>query len=410
MSDRLDKLVREARSELGAREAQSVDWDSVDAALFDRIAKERRADPRSHSSFRPRTWHFAVVAVAAAAIVAVALGRQRGPISVPGTRAGQDESAGAIVGMDREGEGDGVVLVNGAPASRGVVVRLGDVIEPRGVSVTLERPGKLTMILEHESRARFHVEHSSADAPPTGGTLVLTLEQGAVEARVVPVASGQAFAVDIEDSRVAVHGTHFRVARTGERVAVDLSEGVVSIGQLLKGGPMPAKLVTAPAHAEFVTTNVSGTLTVTDEPSALRAPVAIRSVAPIAATAKPQAPRTKAETPSTRAASGEAGADRPEMRTGQAVPPAAAPRSDADVEVDLANAVRACMAERPHAENVIVVVRTVLLLDLSTDGSVRSARFEPPVALDVNECATKSIYKTHFAHGGTAAIPIDFTN
>ncbi len=408
MSDRLDKLVREARSELGAREAQNINWDSVDAALFDRIRKERRAERLSSSSFRPRAWHFAALAVAGAAIVAVALGRRRGPISVPGTIAGQDESAGAIVGMDREGEG--VVLVNGAPAMRGAVVRPGDVIEPRDVSVTLERAGKLTMILEHESRARFHVEHSSADAPPTGGTLVLTLEQGAVEARVVPVATGQAFAVDIEDSRVAVHGTHFRVARTGERVAVDLSEGVVSIGQLLKGGALPATLVAAPAHADFVTTNVPGTLTVTHEPSALRTPVAIRSAVSIAATARPQAPRTRTETPSTRAASGEAGADRPEMHTGQAAPPAAAPRSDADVEVDLANAVRACMAERPHAENVIVVVRTVLLLDLSTDGSVRSARFEPPVARDVNECATKSIYKTHFAHDGTAAIPIDFTN
>ncbi|HEV3193726.1 MAG TPA: FecR domain-containing protein [Polyangiaceae bacterium] len=409
MSDRLDKLVREARNELGAREAHDVDWDSVDAALFDRIAKERRAERLSSSSFRLRAWHFAAVAFAGAAIVAVALGRQQGPTPVAGTRAGQDESAGAIIAVDREGDGEGFVLVNGAPASRGAVVRLGDVIEPRGVSVTVERPGKLTIILEHESRAKFHVEHSSAEAPPAGGMLVLTLERGAVEARVVPVVSGQAFAVDVEDSRVAVHGTHFRVARTMGRVAVDLSEGVVSIGQL-GGGSMPATLVTAPAHAEFVTNNVPATLTVTHEPSALRAPVAIPSAAPIAAAPRPQAQRARTEAPPNRAASGEAGADRPEMHTDPAVPSPAAPRSDADVEVDLANAVRACMAERPHAENVTVIVRTVLVLDLSADGSVRGARFEPPVALDVNECATKSIYKTHLAHGGTAAIPIDFTN
>src|SRR5260370_27569477 len=73
MSDRLDKLVREARSELGAREAQNINWDSVDAALFDRIRKERRAERLSSSSFRPRAWHFAALAVAGAAIVAVAL-------------------------------------------------------------------------------------------------------------------------------------------------------------------------------------------------------------------------------------------------------------------------------------------------------------------------------------------------
>jgi hypothetical protein len=349
------------------------------------------------------------VAFAGAAIVAVALGRPHRPIQVPGTRAGQDESAGEIVAVDREGEGDGLVLINGAPASRGAVVRLGDVIEPRGVSVTLERPGKLTMILDHESRARFHVEHSSADAP-AGGTLVLTLDRGAVEARVVPVASGQAFAVDVEDSRVAVHGTHFRVARTAERVAVDLREGIISIGRVLDVASRQAPLVAAPAHADFVAADVIGTLTVTREPSALRAPAAIRSAASTTAIATPQPEHTRTEPAPARPAAAETGADRPETQAGRSGQPAAAPRSDADVEGELANAVRACMAERPHAENVTVVVRTMLLLDLGGDGSVRGARFEPPVALDVNECATRSIYKTHFAHGGTVAIPIDFTN
>jgi len=405
VSEPLDKLVREARSELGTREVQGVDWNAVDAALFDRIAKERRAERGSFPSIRLRTWHFASVALAGAAIIAVALGQPHRPISVPGTHpnhdesanARQDESAGTIVNT----EGDGPVLVDGASVSRGTSLRLGNVLEPRGANVTVERPGKLTMILERGSRVRV---------TQVVGTLVLALEQGAVEARVVPVASGQAFALDIQDARVAVHGTHFRVARTGARVAVDLSEGVVSIGRVLEVGAMRAPLVTAPAHAEFVATDVAGTLTVTHEPSALRAPAVIRSAAPttVVATLPPQRPRT--ETAPTRSVSPEAGADRPETHAGKAAPPAAEPRSDADVEGELANAVRACMAERPHAENVTIVVSTTLLLDLNADGSVRAARFEPPVALDVNECATKSIYKTHFGHGGMAAIPVDFTN
>jgi hypothetical protein len=68
------------------------------------------------------------------------------------------------------------------------------------------------------------------------------------------------------------------------------------------------------------------------------------------------------------------------------------------------------MAERPRAENVTVVVRTTLHLELADDGAVRAARFDPPVAPDVNTCAAASIYKVHFAHGGTQAIAIDFEN
>jgi hypothetical protein len=395
----------------------------VDSALFDRIRKERRAERGSLSASRLRGWRFVAVAMAGAAIVALALGKERGQIRAPhpktsqdrgatnasqdrgatkasqdqsATNAGQDESAGTIVKAD----GDGLVLVDGAPVLRGAVLRLGDVVEPRGASVTVERPGKLAMILERGSRVRV---------TQVVGMLVVALEQGALEARVVPVASGQAFAVDIQDSRVAVHGTHFRVARTGGRVAVDLSEGVVSIGRMLQVGSMHAPLVAAPAHAEFVATDVAGTLTVTHEPSAVRAPAAIGAATTAIATLPSQ--RARMETVPPRLALLEAGANRL-ATAGQSAPAAPEPRSNADVEIELANAVRACMVERPHAENVTVIVSTTLLLDLNADGTVRGARFDPPVALDVNECATKSIYRTHFVRGGTATatIPIDFTN
>ena len=62
------------------------------------------------------------------------------------------------------------------------------------------------------------------------------LDDGAFEAQVTPVPSGEAFAVDVATPtsivRIAVHGTHLRVARAGTRVTVDLTEGVVSIGSV----------------------------------------------------------------------------------------------------------------------------------------------------------------------------------
>jgi hypothetical protein len=84
------------------------------------------------------------------------------------------------------------------------------------------------------------------------------------------------------------------------------------------------------------------------------------------------------------------------------------PSGDPNAEATLAAAVRGCLAERPSAANVTVSVTTTLRLGLRDDGSVRTARFEPPVAPDVNACAVQSIYKTRFTHGGVASIPIDF--
>jgi hypothetical protein len=110
-----------------------------------------------------------------------------------------------------------------------------------------------------------------------------------------------------------------------------------------------------------------------------------RSVAPLPPTDSRSEPR---QTPSFGA------------KSGPSVDPSAA----------IVAAVRTCMSERPHADNVTVVVNTTLHLDLADDGSVRIARFEPPVAPDVNACAAQSIYKSHFTHGGSIALPIDFTN
>jgi hypothetical protein len=68
------------------------------------------------------------------------------------------------------------------------------------------------------------------------------------------------------------------------------------------------------------------------------------------------------------------------------------------------------MAERPRADNVTIVVSTTLRLDLADDGTVRFARFDPPVAPDVNACSVQAIYRERFARNGTVAIPIDFSN
>jgi hypothetical protein len=399
MHEPLDKLVQEAREHLGTREASRVDWPAVDKGLFERIEGERR----SRRSPAPVRWKPVAVAGALALTAAgVALGvlgsRRRDPVPIAQGPSGILESPEDLVSID----GDGRALVDGITRSSGARIRVGDLIETQLAAVTLQRPGKVRLTLDPESRVRVTRIHE---------TLVLSLERGAVEARVTPVAHGEAFAVDVEGSRVAVHGTYLRVQRDDPRVIVDLKEGVIAIGEAPRVGPVLGAVVVAPAHAEFMAEDVLGTLGVSHEASTLRwpAPSAARAPAPSLPADEPRPSAAPASRAPTAASSGEARPTSHAPTAASSAGPGPATTAAA-AEPDLASVVRRCIAERPHAENLTIVVKTTLYLTLGGDGSVQSARFDPPVAPDVNACAAQSIYRARFEHGGTLAIAVDFEN
>lgn len=394
MSGALDKVLREARGQFGARAAKDVDWDAVDKGVFARIEQERRAELArlAAASRRSRVWTGAAVGLAAAAAFAIVAGRTRETrsLDVPAPHVAEAAVVGSIASIDGAGE----VLVAGRAAAVGTVLRAGDSIEVRGVAqATIDRPGKLTFVVESGSRAV--VERG-------GAALVLALERGTVEAQVVPVASGEAFAVDVGASRVAVHGTHLRVARVREQsVVVDLSEGVVSIGEAPRAGATFGVLVTAPAHAEFEAADARGTLSVSHDSSSVRAPLTIAAVERSAGVSPPpSAAAAAAPTADAVPAPAPLHAPRP-----SAPPPPAAELSS---ESSVARAVYACLAKHAPAENVSVEFHATLTLGLADDGTVTSAVFNPPVAPDVNACAVQSIHKARFAHGGSVGIPLDF--
>jgi hypothetical protein len=417
VSDKLDKLVAEAKKDLGARAAKSVDWDRVDARLFDRIDQVERSESARFAPPARRGLTLATVGLAAAAaLAAIVAGKGRDAIDPAGLVA--PESAGTLALVDTNGHDS--LLVDGQPASRGASLRLGDVLETRSARATIDRPGKLMAMVEPGSRAVVTHVH---------GALILQLDQGAVEAQVMPVASGEAFAIDVEGARVAVHGTHLRVARDGDRVIVDLNEGVVAVGQAPREGSVIGTVVNAPAHVEFLARDPVGTLTQTHDPSAVRRPAEARIASversyvssplsspltsplasppagPPASHASPSNdPRVDSRPPAPAIAS----APTASMGAGSAKPVTSKP--EGSPEELIAQAIRACMAEQRHPDNVTVVVSTTLHLDLADDGSVRAARFDPPVAPDVNTCAAQSIYRVHFAHGGAATIAVDFTD
>jgi ferric-dicitrate binding protein FerR (iron transport regulator) len=390
----LQGLVRDAKAELGTREAREIDWAAVDDKLFGRIQAEERRERARRATSQGSRWALVAGALAAAAALALVVGKAREPRAPESSATASDETAGRIVAI----EGGGQLLVEGKPLPVGGVLRAGDSVEAHGAQITVERSGKLTWILERGTRAT--VTHAQ-------GAVVVALEQGAIEAQVVPVPAGEAFAVDVGPARVAVHGTHLRIARAGDRVVVDLSEGVVSLGPAPRVGSTLGSLVTAPAHAEFSAGDAEASLTVTHDPVAVRAATPLGasaeakpSTAPLAAVAPPRPEATEVHT-------GGPVPPRTDTHPGAAAaPPRPAPAPDPQWAI--ASAVRACLAERPRADNVTVEVSTEVRLEVDAEGNVLHARFEPPVAPDVNACASSAIYHTRFAHGGSVSIPIDF--
>jgi FecR protein len=393
------RIVDDARRHWGKDEPPPVNWDVVEQRLFARIEAEQRAERRSLAPDRGWKWKVGAAVLASAAAISVVIAQTRQPYSLDVEHPSAVEEAGSLIAID----GDGEVLVDGRPAAVGAILRLGDVLETRGAQATLSRPGKLMLAIERGS---------SAKVTRVQGALVLALATGSVEAQVVPVASGEALAVDVGPSRVAVHGTHLRVARSGEHVVVDLTEGVVSVGAAPRVGSTLGVLVAAPAHAEFSAVDAQGTIHVTHGPSAVRAAAVLSPATqpkPMAAVPPPSPPTAQS---------------RNEMRERSATPAVAVPRAepqtaatafgatppDPNAQSVVIAAVRACMAERLHADDVTVVVSTTLYLQLGDDGWVRSARFDPPVAPDVNACAAQSIYKTRFSRGGELAIPVSVKN
>jgi ferric-dicitrate binding protein FerR (iron transport regulator) len=392
-----------------------IDWNKVDAKLFARVNAEAKSHGALGRFAGTRAWAAAAAALALAAAIPMMLGRSSTTPLEDAIQAESraDRSAGALAW--KEGTGD--VRIAGAQASAGSALERDDAVETRGARAVFERAphGKTAVTWTLEDASRITVRG-------TRGPLVLALEHGAVEAQVTPVASGEAFAVDVEGARVAVHGTHLRVARDGTHVVVDLTEGVVSIGAPPRVGSTYGELVNAPAHIEFDANDPHGTLKVTHAADRVRAAFALRPPpeASVTVTPRAQIPPEATHAPSpvafgTRAPITAPKNDAPAPSSAVPAPPAA-PQATADVAIDLhpeqtiADAVRQCARIQPAGDpdNVVITVSSRLELQVGADGAVTLAKFDPPLNPEVQSCASTTIYRTHFAQAGTVTIPLDF--
>lgn len=227
---KLDDLIRDTK-----KDSPEVDWKSVDDKLFARIEQEPRPlqasdEAREHGA--RVVWIGSAIALAAAAAALVLVHPASTGVDA---HAQATQNAGVVAAGDVQGHVPGAQLARGDRID--VVDQVAYFEAPNAVRWSAPRGSKLV------------VEHAASP-------LVLSLDNGAAEAQVTPVPNGEAFAIDVTASsgevvRVAVHGTHLRVAREGDKITVDLTEGVVSIGAPPRRGSTIGQLVTAPAHVEL---------------------------------------------------------------------------------------------------------------------------------------------------------------
>ena len=441
----LDALVREAKQDLAPRNLDEDDakWSAVEERILAQMAKQRSPlieEVRASASSRVRFLRVGAAVLAAAAAIALVV--KDDPVTVSNESGAMHAELGAS--SLRSNEGPGQVRVGGFQVSAGHALRAGDLVEADGTRAVLERPRKVTWLLEGNAAsapAAPDAEHAAdqtvgrARVKSAGESLVLGLEDGVIEAQVTPVANGEAFAVDVASGtslvRVAVHGTHLRVARVGSHVTVDLTEGVVSIGVPPRSGSTYGTLVTAPAHVELDVADLDHSLRVDHATSAVRAPVTLAPSHESAITAQ-NAAGARAESAAGAAnAAGGAGAAgaTPPVALATVPRPASEPRAAIDpsrnaapAKADparpvlppraaIAEAVRDCAAQRSRPQNVRVTVSSSLTLHIATGGDVETAQFDPPLLPEIQSCAATAIYKAKLAEsaGTSVVIPIDFS-
>jgi ferric-dicitrate binding protein FerR (iron transport regulator) len=334
----LRRLVREARAE----STPDLDWSRIEERL---VLQAERATPQPAKSSR-QPWAWGGLALAAAATVwLVSAGS---PVTrLPLSRSDTENLAPPVRNGDSLAIGSRIETADGEAM----------VMHPGRAQWTLA-PGSSAVLAGHDER------------------ITVQLERGSVLSHVVPSPKPETFVVEAAGTRVAVHGTVFRVALSSGRVIVDVQEGIVGVGPL---GSAPSFFVSAASHAEFAADGRSGSV----DGKPVRVGAAARSEA-----GKPTATRG-----SFAAAPGDA--------------PAPAPAAELpyepsinDIEAGIARIVdvtSTCFRERtPGNDGVEITVRTALSLNIVASGEVTDVDFQPPLSPAAAACANAGIAHVRF--------------
>lgn len=341
----LHRLIEEAR--LGA--TPELDWDAIESKV---LARAARSEPGTEMRSRRVSWlaPAALAALAALGAGAALLLKPAAPVSSDAPR----EAVTATTTTPPVGNLDGDALAAGA------------LVTSNSDPIVVEHAGHVIWTLAPAGAARVE---------SVGDVIELSLDRGTLSAHVTKSKMPESFVVRVEKTRIAVHGTKFRVERLAKTVHVEVEEGVVAVGPL--GGT--AFEVRAPGN---VLVSFDGVRVDQRRASGAAAPAAGGLPAGAAADSVAEI--------------------QPEKVTATHEEPA--PSEPPGVE-RVIQAVRHCLSENTVAGGDLrVSVRTRMSLRVLSTGRVGEALFAPPLAPPVQHCVDAQVGSIGFfaSHDGFA--------
>lgn len=220
----------------------------------------------------------------------------------------------------------------------------------------------------HQERARWSLQPGSqARILSKNPQIEVLLVSGSLRAEVIPGPRVDRFSVLALETRISVHGTVFGVQIQEDQVLVRVERGSVGVHSAARTQPV---LLKAPAEGRFERDG-------TDATDAARSQ------------GRPRRP------------SGARAAPKP--LTASAIHNGAAPKGLTIAEVEngidqvISAALRCFEEHTPRPSDGSIRAQTTLTLEVSTDGTVRSVSFDPPLSPQVQACADPSARSARFA-------------
>jgi FecR-like protein len=305
-------------------------------------------------------------------------------------------------------------------AVRGITLgdslELGDVVESKTRSLAYEKAGLVTFTVAPLSRIQLTRADQDGERP---GALTIALTKGSVHAEVRPQAQGEAFAVEVEHTRVAVHGTSFTVSREGDRVIVEVMHGSVAIGPAGHPGSTQGWLLVGPDHASFSLDGAreaqwlgvpSGSPYETARAGAARSDRPLdQSAGDAEGTRSPKqvsmaGPTGRAgRSPSARV---ESAPPRSPDDTASDKPQTAGARGPAEQDEAATAAILkgldACYERQVGSFGVRFSIQSSLTLAILPNGAIREGVFDPPLSPTLMNCARDAITSARFT--GTESV------
>lgn len=400
------RALRRMVEELRAAPPPELAWDAVESRLLAQIERAEVSRAR-RAAVQPSPFLRAASFAAAAAVLALGIG------SVARTQA--SAPAPASVAASVEVDGNAFPVVAGGTDLAVDALRVGDVIDTGGESVTFSLPGSVRWTLAPASRA---VVRAVAGGAGTGH--VLALERGAIGAEVVPRPASEglveAFAVEVGQTRIAVHGTAFRVMKLDDDVLVEVEHGAVAVGPVGNPGSTTGHLLIGPARARF---SLDGGRTAALLPAIVAAAPAVGAVVPA------ETHPVRIDEPSARVSPVRPGGlpdvRSPSSPTALAVVEAPAPVASSVAAPSLpapefltAAAVRASLVRcfeqvrDPGGASLTTSVSSSFRMRLRGDGTIAAARFDPPLKPELQACAA-GLLAGSFADGSVGEVIVSIS-